>query len=72
MAAAKRKYAPSASKDEKSEMQRYKRGTAKSGPGGKASTGYSDRALQGTRAGQESTPQASVLDYPHHYAAGRI
>jgi hypothetical protein len=34
--AAKRKYAPSASKDVKSEMHRYKRGTAKSGPGGKA------------------------------------
>jgi Family of unknown function (DUF6496) len=33
--AAKRKYAPSASKDVKSEMHRYKRGTAKSGPGGK-------------------------------------
>jgi hypothetical protein len=31
---AKRKYAPSAGKD-KSEMHRYKRGTAKSGPGGK-------------------------------------
>ena len=34
--AAKRKYAPSASKDVKSEMHRYKRGTAKSGPSGKA------------------------------------
>jgi hypothetical protein len=34
--AAKRKYAPSASKDVKSEMHRYKRGTARSGPGGKA------------------------------------
>jgi Family of unknown function (DUF6496) len=34
--AAKRKYAPSASKNVKSEMHRYKRGTAKSGPGGKA------------------------------------
>jgi hypothetical protein len=33
--AAKRKYAPTASKDVKSEMHRYKRGTAKSGPGGK-------------------------------------
>jgi uncharacterized protein DUF6496 len=32
----KSKYAPSASKDVKSEMHRYKRGTAKSGPGGKA------------------------------------
>jgi len=32
---AKRKYAPSAGKDVKSEMHRYKRGTAKSGPGGK-------------------------------------
>ena len=32
---AKRKYARSASKDVKSEMHRYKRGTAKSGPGGK-------------------------------------
>jgi len=31
----KRKYARSASKDVKSEMHRYKRGTAKSGPGGK-------------------------------------
>jgi hypothetical protein len=32
---AKRKYAPSAGKDVQSEMHRYKRGTAKSGPGGK-------------------------------------
>ena len=32
---AKRKYAPSAGKDVKSEMHRYKRGTAKSGSGGK-------------------------------------
>jgi len=31
----KRKYSRSASKDVKSEMHRYKRGTAKSGPGGK-------------------------------------
>ena len=31
----KRKYSPSASKDVKTEMHRYKRGTAKSGPGGK-------------------------------------
>jgi Family of unknown function (DUF6496) len=31
----KRRYAPSASKDVKSEMHRYKRGTAKSGRGGK-------------------------------------
>ncbi len=30
-----RKYSPGASKDVKSEMHRYKRGTAKSGPGGK-------------------------------------
>jgi hypothetical protein len=32
---ATRKYAPSAGEDVKSEMHRYKRGTAKSGPGGK-------------------------------------
>ena len=32
---AKRKYARSAGKDVKSEMHRYKRGTARSGPGGK-------------------------------------
>jgi Family of unknown function (DUF6496) len=32
---AKRKYAPSAEKDVKDEMQRYKRGAAKSGPAGK-------------------------------------
>lgn len=31
----KRKYSRSAGKDVKSEMHRYKRGTAKSGPGGK-------------------------------------
>jgi len=31
----KRRYAPSASKDVQSEMRRYKRGTAKSGRGGK-------------------------------------
>jgi Family of unknown function (DUF6496) len=33
---ANRKYSPSAGKDVKSEMHRYKRGVAKSGPGGKA------------------------------------
>jgi len=32
---AKRKYSPSAGKDVKNEMHRYKRGTATSGPGGK-------------------------------------
>jgi hypothetical protein len=32
----KRKYSPSAGDDVKSEVRRYKRGTAKSGPGGKA------------------------------------
>ena len=31
----KRRYAPSASKDVQSEMRRFKRGTAKSGRGGK-------------------------------------
>jgi Family of unknown function (DUF6496) len=31
-----RKYSPSSGSDVKSEMHRYKRGTAKSGPGGKA------------------------------------
>ena len=31
----KRRYAPGASKDVQSEMRRYKRGTAKSGRGGK-------------------------------------
>jgi hypothetical protein len=31
----KRRYSPSAGKDVKSEMHRYKRGTAKSGPGGR-------------------------------------
>jgi hypothetical protein len=31
----KRRYARSAGKDVKNEMHRYKRGTAKSGPGGK-------------------------------------
>jgi hypothetical protein len=34
--AKKRKYSKSAGKDVESEMRRYKRGTAKSGPGGKA------------------------------------
>jgi hypothetical protein len=33
--AKKRKYSRSAGRDVKSEMHRYKRGTAKSGPGGK-------------------------------------
>src|SRR3954452_2352660 len=33
--AKKRKYSRSAGKDVESEMRRYKRGTAKSGPGGK-------------------------------------
>jgi Family of unknown function (DUF6496) len=32
----RRRYSPSAGKDVESEMRRYKRGTAKSGPGGKA------------------------------------
>jgi Family of unknown function (DUF6496) len=31
----KRKYSPSASREVKNEMHRYKRGKAKSGPGGK-------------------------------------
>lgn len=35
MAAKKRKYSPSAGKDVEKEMRRYKRSTAKSGPGGK-------------------------------------
>jgi hypothetical protein len=34
--AKKRKYSKSAGKDVESEIRRYKRGTAKSGPGGKA------------------------------------
>jgi hypothetical protein len=34
--ASKRKYSRSAASDVKTEMHRYKRGTAKSGPGGKA------------------------------------
>jgi Family of unknown function (DUF6496) len=33
---AKRRYSPSAGQDVQNEMRRYKRGTAKSGPGGKA------------------------------------
>jgi hypothetical protein len=35
MMAKKRKYSRSAGKDVEREMKRYKRGTAKSGPGGK-------------------------------------
>jgi hypothetical protein len=35
MAKRKRKYSPSAGSDVESEMRRYKRGTAKSGKGGK-------------------------------------
>jgi hypothetical protein len=35
MAKRKRKYSPGAGKDVKSEMHRFKRGTARSGPGGK-------------------------------------
>ena len=31
----KRKYSPGASRDVEKEMQRYKQGTARSGPGGK-------------------------------------
>lgn len=31
----KRKYSPSVSRDVEKEMRRYKRGTARSGPGGK-------------------------------------
>jgi hypothetical protein len=33
--AKKRKYSPSSGKEVKSEMHRYKKGSAKSGPGGK-------------------------------------
>ena len=36
MAKKRRKYSRGAGKDVESEMRRYKRGTAKSGPGGKA------------------------------------
>ncbi|MGD0148349.1 MAG: DUF6496 domain-containing protein [Xanthobacteraceae bacterium] len=36
MAKSKRKYSPSASHDVELEMRRYKRGTARSGKGGKA------------------------------------
>jgi len=36
MAKRKRKYSRSAGKDVESEMRRYNKGTAKSGPGGKA------------------------------------
>jgi hypothetical protein len=35
MAKRKRRYSPSAGTDVKSEMHRFKRGTARSGPGGK-------------------------------------
>jgi Family of unknown function (DUF6496) len=35
MAKRRRRYSPSASRDVASEMRRYERGTAKSGPGGK-------------------------------------
>jgi len=35
MAKRKRRYSPSAGSDVKSEMHRFKRGTARSGPGGK-------------------------------------
>ena len=35
MAKKKRRYSPGAGTDVKNEMHRYKRGTAKSGPGGK-------------------------------------
>jgi hypothetical protein len=35
MAKKKRKYSKSAGKDVENEMKRYKKGTAKSGPGGK-------------------------------------
>jgi hypothetical protein len=35
MAKRRRRYSPGASRDVASEMRRYKRGTAKSGPGGK-------------------------------------
>jgi hypothetical protein len=38
MAKQKRKYSPGAGSDVKSEMERYKRGTARSGPGGKGGT----------------------------------
>ena len=36
MAKRRRRYSPSAGRDDKSEMHRYKRGSARSGRGGKA------------------------------------
>src|ERR1044072_3075978 len=71
--AKKRKYSRGASKDVKNEMHRYKRGTAKSGRGGKGgkvksrkqaiAIGLSKARKKGTKVPRKTTPSA--------WAAGR-
>ena len=61
--AKKRKYSRGAEKEVKSEMRRYKRGTAKSGRGGKGGkvkspqAGDRDRALEGAQERQEGAAE---------------
>jgi hypothetical protein len=64
--AERRKYSPSAGSEVKSEMHRYKRGTAESGPGGrggarrgqlKSKTGHRHRSLEGSQKGEEGPCQ---------------
>ena len=62
----RRKYSPSAGRDVESEMRRYKRGTAKSGRGGKGGkvksrkAGHSDRALEGAKE-RKARPEEKTL-----------
>ena len=58
----KRKYSRSAGREVKNEMHRYKRGKAKSGPGGgeEPQAGDRDRALEGAQEGQEGSEEEEV------------
>jgi Family of unknown function (DUF6496) len=53
MAKAKRKYSPSVGSDVESEMRRYKRGTARSGKGGKVKSRKQAIAIALSKARQE-------------------
>jgi Family of unknown function (DUF6496) len=58
----KRKYSPSVGSDVESEMRRYKRGTARSGPGGKGGKVKSDcdRSVRGTQGRQEGSEKEVI------------
>ncbi|MGY4195685.1 hypothetical protein ACVIM9_005026 [Bradyrhizobium sp. USDA 4520] len=62
----KRRYSKSSGSDVKSEMRRYKKGTAKSGRGGKGGkkqeAGDRDRTFQGPQKRQESPQEKEVME----------